>query len=47
MSKLNENIELFKCYVKASHFTKDAGDSDTYHKAYAFAVQSVAGKILS
>jgi len=47
MSKLNENIELFKCYVKASHFTKDAGDSDTYHKAYAFAIQSVAGKILT
>ena len=47
MSKLNENIELFKCYVKASHFTKDPADDDTYHKAYAFAVQSLAGKILT
>ena len=47
MSKLNENIELFKCYVRASHFTKNEADNDTYHKAYAFAVQSLAGKILT
>ena len=47
MSKLNENIELFKCYVRASHFTKKEEDKDTYHKAYAFAVQSLAGKILT
>jgi hypothetical protein len=47
MAKLNENIELFKCYVKASHFTKREEDSNTYHKAYAFAVQSCAGKILT
>jgi hypothetical protein len=45
--KLNENIELFKCYVRVSHFTKNEADSHTFHKAYAFAVQSVAGKILT
>ena len=27
MSKLNENIELFKCYVRASHFTKKEEDN--------------------
>lgn len=47
MAVLNENIELFKCYVRASHFTKNEKDHDTYHKAYAFAIQSVAGKILT
>ena len=47
MAILNENIELFKCYVRASHFTKNEKDDDTYHKAYAFAIQSVAGKILT
>lgn len=47
MAVLNENIELFKCYVRASHFTKNEDDDNTYHKAYAFAVQSVAGKILT
>jgi hypothetical protein len=45
--KLNENIELFKCYVRVSHFTKNEADSNTFHKAYAFAVQSIAGKILT
>jgi len=47
MATLNENIELFKCYVRASHFTKDDKDSDDYHLCYAFAIQSVAGKILT
>jgi hypothetical protein len=47
MSKLNENIELFKCYVRASHFTKSKDDENTFHRAYAFAVQSIAGKILT
>jgi hypothetical protein len=47
MATLNENIELFKCYVRVSHFTKNEADNNTFHKAYAFAIQSVAGKILT
>jgi len=47
MSKLNSNINLFKCYVRVSHFTKNEADHDNYHRAYAFAVQSCAGKILT
>ena len=45
--KLNENIDNLKCFVRVSHFTKRDEDKDTYHKAYAFGVQSVAGKILT
>lgn len=45
--KLNENIELFKCFIRVSHFTKKPEDDNKFHKAYAFAVQSVAGKILT
>jgi len=44
---LNANIDNLKCLVRLSHFTKNPEDSNTYHKAYAFAVQSVAGKILT
>jgi hypothetical protein len=44
---LNANIDNLKCYVRLSHFTKDEKDYNTFHKAYAFAVQSVAGKILT
>jgi hypothetical protein len=47
MAKLNENIDLFKCYVRVSHLTKKQEDFDKFHKAYAFAIQSVAGKILT
>jgi hypothetical protein len=47
MPVLNANIDNLKCYVRLSHFTKNPEDSETYHKAYAFAVQSVAGKILT
>jgi hypothetical protein len=47
MSKLNENIENFKCFVRVAHFTKRKEDETKFHKAYAFAVQSVAGKILT
>jgi len=47
MAVLNENIELFKCLVRVSHFTKNPEDDNKFHKAYAFAVQSVAGKILT
>ena len=45
--KLNENIDNLKCLVRVSHFTKNEKDHNTYHKAYAFGVQSVAGKILT
>lgn len=44
---LNSNIDSFKCYVRLSHLTKNADDSGAYHKAYAFGVQSVEGKILT
>lgn len=47
MSKLNENIENFKCFVRVSHFTKRKEDENKFHRAYAFAIQSVAGKILT
>jgi len=44
---LNANIDNLKCYVRLSHFTKNEEDQNTYHRAYAFAIQSVAGKILT
>jgi len=47
MRILNENIDNLKCYIRLSHFTKNEKDYNTFHKAYAFAVQSVAGKILT
>lgn len=47
MKLLNENIDNLKCYVRVSHFTKDEKDSNTFHRAYAFGIQSVAGKILT
>lgn len=47
MATSNENIEIFKCYVRLSHLTKDEKDQNTYHKAYAFAIQSISGKILT
>lgn len=45
--ELNSNIDHFKCYVRLSHFTKKESDSNEYHSAYAFAIQSIAGKILT
>jgi hypothetical protein len=47
MSVLNTNIDNMKCLVRLSHFTKNPEDSNTYHNAYAFAIQSIAGKILT
>lgn len=44
---LNHNIDSIKCLVRLSHFTKKEEDKDTYHNAYAFAIQSIAGKILT
>lgn len=47
MAQLNANIPSFKCLIKASHFTKDGKDNDTYHQAYAFGIQSIAGKVVT
>lgn len=47
MSILNENITLFKCYVRLSHFTKKEDDATKFHNAYAFGIQSIEGKILT
>ena len=47
MAILNENIKSFKCFVRASHFTKDVADKNTYHNCYAFAIQSLTMKILT
>lgn len=44
---LNHNIDNIKCLVRLSHFTKDPKDSNTFHNAYLFGVQSIAGKILT
>lgn len=44
---LNHNIDNIKCLVRLSHFTKREEDKDTYHNAYAFGIQSIAGKILT
>ena len=47
MPALNHNITLFKCLIRLSHFTKNESDSDKFHNAYAFGIQSVEGKILT
>ena len=47
MSKLNENIDSFKCLVRVSHFTKKTEDLNKFHNGYVFGIQSVSGKILT
>ena len=47
MPVLNADIDNLKCFVRLSHFTKNPEDKNTYHKAYAFGIQSVPGKILT
>lgn len=47
MAVLNENIDTLKCWVRVSHFTKKEEDNDKFHRAYAFGIQSIAGKILT
>lgn len=44
---MNHNIKSFKCLVRLSHFTKNVKDENTYHNAYAFAIQSISSKILT
>jgi len=43
---LNENIPYFKALVKRSYFTRDESDVE-YDNIYVFAIQSIAGKILT
>jgi hypothetical protein len=47
MPKVNENIEPFKCLIRASYFTKKEEDANTYHNAYAFGIQSINMNILT
>jgi len=47
MAELNTDIPAFKCLVRRSHFTKNEEDCNTYDNTYAFAIQSVNGKILT
>lgn len=44
---LNHNIDNIKCLVRLSHFTHNEEDYNTFHNAYIFAIQSIAGKILT
>ena len=44
---LNHNIDNLKCLVRVSHFTHKPEDHNKYHNAYIFAIQSIAGKILT
>ncbi len=44
---LNANIPYFKCKVRRSHLTKNVNDKEQYDNAYAFALQSVSGRILT
>lgn len=43
---LNSNIPYFKCYVQRRYFTKNPEHTD-YDACYAFAIQSVSGKVLT
>lgn len=43
---LNENIPHFKALVKRSYFTQNPNDKE-YDNVYVFAIQSIAGKILT
>lgn len=47
MAVLNIDIPSFKCLIKASHFTKNSEDANTYHNGYAFAIQSISMKTLT
>ena len=44
---LNDNVCYFKCLIKESYFTKNPKDSNKYHNAYAFGIQSITSKILT
>lgn len=44
---LNANIPNLKLKVKRSWLTKNEADSQTFDSCYAFAIQSISGKILT
>lgn len=44
---LNVNIPNLKVKVRRSWLTKDEADNNTYDTCYAFAIQSISGKILT
>lgn len=44
---LNENIPYFKCLIRRSHYTHNPKDGNIFDNAYAFAIQSITGKILT
>jgi hypothetical protein len=45
-TQLNANIDQFKALVKRSYFTKNLADKE-FDDVYVFAIQSIAGKILT
>ena len=45
-TQLNANIDHFKALVKRSYFTKNLADRE-FDDVYVFAIQSIAGKILT
>jgi len=47
MSLHNDNIPMFKCYVRLSHFTKNPEHDNQFHSCYAFGIQSLPMKILT
>ena len=47
MSKLNNNIPHFKAKIKKSFFTKEEEHENEYYDVICFAIQSIAGKILT
>ena len=47
MSKLNHNIPSFKGFVRKSYLTKNIKENDDFIYVYCFAIQSVAGVIVT
>lgn len=47
MPILNANISNLKLFVRRSWLTKNNADNETFDSCYAFAVQSITGKILT
>ena len=47
MSKLNSNIPSFKALIRKSYLTKNTKDSNEFINVYCFAIQSVAGVIVT
>ena len=47
MSILNSNIPSFKAFIRKSYLTKNEKQNDEFISVYCFAIQSVAGVILT